>query len=46
MMMEEISNEQLKFVLGSFKKDKSIGLDGWTVEFFHGFYDLMEKDLF
>jgi hypothetical protein len=43
--MEEVSKEELKLVLPSFNKDKSLGPDGWHVDFFLGFYDLMEEDL-
>jgi hypothetical protein len=32
-------------VLKSFAKDKSPGLDGWTVEFFIHFFDLVGDDL-
>jgi hypothetical protein len=36
MLMEGVLKEGLKFVLASFKKDKSLGLDGWSIEFFVG----------
>jgi hypothetical protein len=37
--------EELKFVLSSFKKAKSLGLDALTIEFYLGFYDLLENIL-
>eukprot|EP01018_Ginkgo_biloba_P022601 Gb_35090 [translate_table: standard] len=45
MLMEEVSKDELQIVLTSFKKDKSLGPDGWTIEFYSGFYDLLEEDL-
>lgn len=38
--------EELLKVMKSFKKDKCLGLDGWTIEFFLHFFDLVKKDLF
>jgi hypothetical protein len=35
----------LRIVLAFFKKDKIPGLDGWTVEFFICFYELLEEYL-
>jgi len=35
----------LEIVLHSFQKDKSPGPNGWTIEFFLGFYDLLKVDL-
>jgi hypothetical protein len=32
-------------VLHSFKKAKSLGLDGWLVELLIGFYEVIEEDL-
>ena len=37
--MEEVSEEELKEIMHSFKKDKILGLDGWTIEFFLDSYD-------
>jgi hypothetical protein len=36
---------ELKEVLSLFKKDKSRGPNGWTVEFFTHFFDLEGEDL-
>jgi hypothetical protein len=36
--------EILEFLKG-FTKDKSLGPDGWTVEFFLNFFDLVASDL-
>jgi hypothetical protein len=35
-LMEEVTEKELLEVLHSFQKDKSPGLDGWTIEFFLG----------
>jgi hypothetical protein len=40
-----VSIDELKDVLHSFKKDKSPGPDGWTMEFFTIFFDLVGNDL-
>jgi len=40
-----ISEEELLAVMKGFKKDKSPGPDGWTIEFFLHFYDLFKEDL-
>ena len=44
-IMEEISEEKLKEVLHSFQKDKSPGPDGWSTDFFVGFFELLSPDL-
>ena len=41
----KVKNEDLKGVLLSFKKDKSNGLDDWTVEFYLGYYELLEEEI-
>jgi hypothetical protein len=43
--MEEVTEDELKEVLHSFQKDKSPGPDGWSIEFFLGFYDLLGVDI-
>lgn len=35
----------MEYVLRSFVKDKSLGPDGWTMELFLYFFDLMGEDL-
>jgi hypothetical protein len=41
-----ISKEELKAILDSFQKDKIIGPNGWTIEFYVDFYvNLLEDDL-
>jgi hypothetical protein len=40
-----VSLEELSVVLKGFAKDKSLGPDGWTVEFFLFFFDLVGPDL-
>jgi hypothetical protein len=44
-MYREVSREELLYVLNSFKKDRSPGPDGWTVEFYIEFFDLLGEDL-
>lgn len=44
-LLEEVSLEQLKEVLHSFQHDKSPGPNGWTIEFYLGFIDLIGNDL-
>jgi len=36
---------ELEGTLKWFKKDKSLGPDGWTIEFYLAFYDLLGEDL-
>jgi len=40
-----VNLEELREVLFMFKKDKSPGHDGWTIEFFIFFFDLVGVDL-
>ena len=44
-LMEEVSMEELKTTLHSFQKEKSPRLDGWTIECFLGFFDILGEDL-
>jgi hypothetical protein len=44
-LFEPITVDEIKDVLAMFKRDKSPGLDGWTVEFFTTFIDLVGEDL-
>jgi hypothetical protein len=39
------TTEEINEVLKGFTKDKSLGPDGWTVEFFLNYFDLVAKDL-
>jgi hypothetical protein len=41
----EVNEHELKETLHSFQKDKSPGPDGWPIEFYIGFYDLLGVDL-
>jgi hypothetical protein len=43
--MEEVSEEELKEVLWSFQKNKSMGSDVWPLTFFIGLYELIGRDL-
>jgi hypothetical protein len=40
-----VNLEELKEVLSLFKKEKILGPDGWTIEFFIHFFDLVGEDL-
>jgi hypothetical protein len=40
-----VTKEEVLEVLKGFTKDKSPGLDGWTMEFYLHFYDLVANDL-
>ena len=44
-LTKEIMEEEIQQVLHSFQKGKSLGLDGFTLEFFLGFYDKIKEDL-
>jgi hypothetical protein len=44
-LMDEVSKDELKEVLHNFQKDKSLGPDGWTMDFFVGLYDIIGKDI-
>ena len=43
--MKEVTNQELLATLHSFQKDKSSSPDGWAIEFYLDFYDLIGKDL-
>ena len=45
-MKLEVTREELKLALHSFKKEKSPRLDGWKTKFYLGFYDFPEYLLF
>ena len=42
---QAVTMEELSFILKGFAKDKSLSPDGWTVEFFLFFFDLVGPDL-
>jgi hypothetical protein len=44
-LYKPVTLEELKMVLSLFKKDKSPGPDGWTVEFFIHFFDLVRGSI-
>ena len=44
-LKEEITEEELEKIMYAFRKGKSPGSDGLTIEFFQGFYDLVKEDL-
>jgi hypothetical protein len=44
-LYEPVSEKELKLVLNLFKREKSPGPDGWTVEFYLHFFDLIKDDL-
>eukprot|EP00253_Pinus_taeda_P001784 PITA_01784 len=44
-LFQPITEEELLGVLRALKKDKCPGPDGWTIEFFTHFFDIIKKDL-
>ena len=40
-LAEEVTKEELEKIVQSFKKGNSLGLDGFTIEFYQGFYELL-----
>jgi hypothetical protein len=40
-LFAEVGMEELKETLHSFQKDKISGPDGWTIEFYLGFFELL-----
>lgn len=44
-LFQPVLEEELLLVIKSFKKEKSPGPDGWTIEFFIHFFYLIKKDL-
>ena len=43
--MKEITEEEVRQVLNTFHKGKSPRQDGFTLEFFLGFYDTINDDI-
>jgi len=43
--MAVVSKREIKEVLASFQKDKIPRLDGWAVEFFTSYNDLVSPDI-
>eukprot|EP00253_Pinus_taeda_P015141 PITA_15141 len=41
----EVTKEELEATIKWFKKDKSPGPDGWTIEFYIAFFDILGDDL-
>ena len=44
-LKKKVSSKEVKMVLKSFALDKSLGLDGWTPNFFLHFFDNFSKEL-
>ena len=44
-LMSLVSKDEVEAILKSIQKEKSLGLDGWTVEFFLHFFDSLGNDL-
>lgn len=44
-LYQSVTLEEVKEVMFLFKKEKSMGLDGWIVELFTHFFDLVGEDL-
>jgi len=43
--LEPVSANEIKKVLNLFKRDKSPVPDGWTMDFFSSFFDLVSEDM-
>ena len=43
--MSPITKGELEMVIKSMQKEKSLGLDGWIVELFQGFFELIGNDI-
>ena len=44
-LANEVSEEEISNIVHSFQRGKSPSPDGFTLEFFLGFYDLIKKDI-
>lgn len=44
-LIKDISLEELEATIKCFQKDKSPGPDGWTIEFFSTFFELIGNDI-
>ena len=44
-LFEPVVMDEIKVILTKFQKEKSPGPDGWTMEFFLTFFDLVGEDL-
>jgi hypothetical protein len=44
-LFAEVTETELKDTMQSFQKDKSPGPDGWNIEFYLGFFELIGKDI-
>jgi hypothetical protein len=42
---KSVTKEEILYILKGFSKDKILGPDGWTVEFYLHFFYLIAKDL-
>lgn len=42
--MKIVSLKELQFIIESFQKNKCIGIYGFSIEFYDGFFDLIGKD--
>jgi len=45
MLMENVLEGELSEILHYFQKEKSLGSNGWPIEFYLGFYNLIREDL-
>jgi len=44
-LMAKVKKGDMEKLVDSFQKDKSLGPDGWPIEFYLGFYKMLEDDL-
>lgn len=45
LLMSPVSKDEVEVILKSMQKEKSLGPDGWTVEFILQFFDAIGEDL-
>ena len=44
-LLEEVTKEELNKIIHSFQRGKRPGPDGFTLDFFLGFYDMLKSDI-
>jgi Tat protein secretion system quality control protein TatD with DNase activity len=44
-LLEDVSKDDMKIISHCFQNDKNLGLNNLTIEFFLGFYEMLEDGL-
>jgi hypothetical protein len=44
-MFEEVNTNELLSIISTFHKDKILSPNGWTLEFYLGFFEFLGEDL-